>query len=78
MTREEFLLGLDEIVELPAGTLTGPERLEDLEHWDSGAMIGFIALADTHNGTRIPFRQIASCSTVEDLLKLAKADGSSN
>jgi acyl carrier protein len=77
MTREEFLLGLDEILELPAGTLTGPENLENLGQWDSAAMIGFVALADTHNGIRIHPRLIANCSTVEDLLKLAKADGGS-
>jgi len=40
-------------------------------------MIGFVALADTHNGIRIHPRLIANCSTVEDLLKLAKADGGS-
>jgi hypothetical protein len=78
MTREEFLSELDEVLELPAGTLSGPEKLEDLEQWNSTAMIGFIALADTNNGTRISPRQIVNCATVEDLLKLAKADGSSN
>ena len=78
MTREEFLLELDEILELPAGTLTGPENLDDLEQWNSTAMIGFIALADTNNGARISPRQLVNCSTVEDLLKLAKADGRSD
>ena len=52
MSREEFLLQLDEVLEMPAGSLSGPERLEDLEQWDSTAMIGFIALADDHNGIR--------------------------
>jgi hypothetical protein len=46
MSRKEFLLQLDEVLELPAGSLSGPEMLEDLEQWDSSAMIGFIALAD--------------------------------
>jgi len=78
MTREEFLLELDEILELPAGTLAGPENLEDLEQWNSMALIGFIALADTNNGTRISPRQIVNCATIEDLLKLAKADGVSD
>jgi acyl carrier protein len=78
MTREEFLAELDEILELPAGTVKGSEKLEDLEQWNSTAMIGFIALADTNNGTRISPRQIVNCTTVEDLLKLAKADGSSD
>ena len=78
MTREEFLAELEEILELPAGTVKGPEKLEDLEQWNSVAMIGFIALADTNNGTRISPRQIVNCATVEDLLKLAKVDGALN
>jgi hypothetical protein len=78
MTREEFLLELDEVLELPRGTLKGPEKLEELEQWNSTAMIGFLALADTNNGTRIAPRQIVNCSTIEDLLKLAKVNGSSD
>jgi acyl carrier protein len=78
MTREEFFAELEEILELPAGTVKGPEKLEDLEQWNSVAMIGFIALADTNNGTRISPRQIVNCATVEDLLKLAKVDGALN
>ena len=33
MTREEFLLEIDEILGLRAGTLRGDERLEELENW---------------------------------------------
>jgi len=78
MTREEFLLELDEVLELPRGTLKGPEKLEALEQWNSVAMMGFIALADTNNGVRISPREIVNCVAIEDLLKLAKADGRSN
>jgi acyl carrier protein len=78
MTREEFLLQLDEVLELPAGSLRGPEKLEDLEHWDSSAMIGFIALADDHNGKRLSPRQIVDCATVDDLLRLAQVPGGSS
>jgi hypothetical protein len=74
MTREAFLVELSETLELPGGALKGPEKLEDLEEWNSMAMIGFIALADSNNGTRISARQIVDCSTVEDLLKLARVD----
>ena len=41
MTREEFFAELEEILELPAGTVKGPEKLEDLEQWNSVAMIGW-------------------------------------
>ena len=74
MKRQEFLLELDEVLEMPAGTLKGPERLEGLEQWTSTAMIGFVALADMNNGIRISPRQLVDCSTIEDLLKVAQVD----
>ena len=74
MTREEFLAQLDELVELEPGTLKGPEKLEDLDQWTSMAMVGFIALADEYNGTKVGPKEIAKCLTVDDLLKLAKVE----
>jgi len=71
MTREEFLTQLDELLELPAGTLKGDEKLEDLEHWDSLAMVSFIALADEHCNIRLSPRQFVTCNTVNDLANLA-------
>lgn len=75
MSRAEFLKSLDETLELPAGTLQGPEKLEDLEMWDSMAMMSYIALADSNGGVKISPRQIVTCSTIDDLLKLAKVEG---
>jgi len=60
---------------LPAGSLRGSEKLAELEQWDSTAMIGFIALADDHNGLRLSPRKILDCATVEDLLLLAQVPG---
>jgi len=78
MSREEFLIHLDEVLDLPAGSLSGPEKLAELGQWDSTAMIGFIALADDHNGSRPSPRRIADCVTVEDLLRLAQVPGGSS
>lgn len=72
MTRTEFLLEMDDLLELPVGTLQGPEKLDDLEQWNSTALITFIALADTNNGTVVSHRQILGCSTVSDLLAVAR------
>ena len=72
MTRQEFLEKFEEMLELPPGTLKGPEELETLDQWTSMAMIEFIALADTNNGAKLSPRQLASCRTVSDLLDLAK------
>lgn len=74
MTRQEFLASVDSILELPEGTLTGAERLEDLEQWNSMAMISFVALADENSGVKLSLRQLTSCSTVADLLDVAKVE----
>jgi len=78
MNRDEFLLQMDEILNLPAGTLRGHETLEELTNWDSTSLITFIALAETNNGVCISPEQIVTCSTVADLLHLAQAESSSS
>ncbi len=78
MTRNEFLLQMDEILDLPAGTLRGDEKLEELPNWDSTSLITFIALAETNNGVRITPGQIVTCTTVADLLRLARAESISS
>jgi acyl carrier protein len=71
MQNAEFLALLDELLELPAGTLKGPEALESFEAWDSLAVLSFIALVDEHYGVTVAPKQIAACKTVDDLLGLA-------
>ena len=71
MKREDFLRMLDELLELPSGTLTGPERLADLEGWTSLAVLGFLALADERCGVTVAARQVLNCQTVNGLLSLA-------
>jgi len=72
MNHQDFLAAMDTVLELPAGTLTGPEKLEDLENWNSLAMVEYIALAD-NNGAKLSPRQIRDCDTVNDLARLAQA-----
>jgi acyl carrier protein len=76
MSRTDFLRNLGEVLETPADTsLSGSERLADLEGWNSLAMVGFIALADEHFGRTLSPRQFASCETVEDLCRLVGIGG---
>ena len=70
MTRIDFLRSLDEILELPPGTLTGTESLSDYPLWDSTAMVSFVALVHEHNGTKLAAKSLAACDGVADLLKL--------
>jgi len=78
MNRDKFLSQMDEILGLPIGTIRGHEKLEELENWDSTALVSFIALADAASGVDISLDQIVSCSTVADLVRLAHVGGSSS
>ncbi len=71
MDRKDFLLALDEALELDPGTLTGEETLESLESWDSLAVISFIALVDESMGVVVEGEKLAQAKTVADLLALA-------
>lgn len=75
MTRVEFLLEMDEILGLRAGTIRGSEKLDELENWDSTALISFIAMANANSGVNISPHQIVNCFTVGDLLRLAQVEG---
>jgi acyl carrier protein len=66
---------MDNILDLPAGTLQGHEKLEDLENWDSTALITLIVLAEGNNGVRISPAQVVNCFTVGDILQLGNVDG---
>jgi len=74
MKRDEFLMQMDEILGLASGTIQGHEKLEELDNWDSTALVSFIALADTASGVDIPLEQIVNCSTVADLVRLAQVE----
>jgi hypothetical protein len=76
MTREQFLLGMDEFLGLPAGTLRGDEKLRELKNWDSTALISLIVLAETSNNVQNTPDQVVDCTMVADLLRLAQVEGS--
>ncbi len=75
MTREEFLLEMDGMLGLRPGTLRGTEKLEELESWDSTALVGMIVLAESANDTEISLDEVVGCSTVGDLLRIAGVEG---
>jgi acyl carrier protein len=71
MRPAEFYLALDELLELPLGTIAGNESLEELETWDSLAVISFIALVDEQFGNLIESDKLAEAKTTGDLYRLA-------
>jgi len=68
---DAFLLEIDEILGLHPGTLQGNEKLDELQNWDSTAMIGIIVLAESASDRHVSPDQVVNCSTVADLLRLA-------
>ncbi|MBZ2187408.1 MAG: hypothetical protein K7J46_22120 [Bryobacter sp.] len=60
-----------ELLELDSSALRLEDKLEDLENWNSMAMIGYLALADSASGKKLSPRQIRECETIADLAQLA-------
>jgi acyl carrier protein len=71
MQEKQFLILLDELLELPSGSLDIDRRLDSLQSWDSLTIIGFIALLDEHYQKMVPSSKIRSAQTVRDLFALA-------
>ena len=71
MQPSDFYRLLDEVLELDAGTLRGDEKLEDVENWDSLAVISYIALVDEQFGIVIDSELLMEAKTVSDLYNLA-------
>jgi acyl carrier protein len=78
MTRDEFLREIEEILGLHPGTLKGEEKLEDLENWDSTALLSLIVEVESLSDAEITLEQVATCSTVADLLRLVPLEDPSN
>lgn len=74
MTRDKFLMTVDEILGLRPGTLKGNEKLDELESWDSTALISLMVLADSGDGVQFTPEDVGRCSTVADLVQLAHLD----
>jgi len=71
MTKKEFIVALEEMLELDPGTLKGDELLSDIDGWDSMAAIGFIALVDSLSEITVDPGALAVCKSVSDLENLA-------
>ncbi|HYP06189.1 MAG TPA: phosphopantetheine-binding protein [Bryobacteraceae bacterium] len=73
MNIADFLRNFEELLELAPETLTGTETLDELETWDSLAIIGFLAMADDRYGARLTGGRISACESVQDLFELVQS-----
>ena len=70
MERKEFVAKMEELLEQPSGSMTGDEKLEDLEGWDSLTLIRFMSMADESCSRKPTPREVGQCETVNDLYRL--------
>ncbi|MGO9022308.1 MAG: phosphopantetheine-binding protein [Syntrophobacteraceae bacterium] len=70
MTKRDFLLKFEELLEAEPLSLTGGEHLRQIKSWDSMTVLGFIALVDEYFEITVPPSAIAKCQRVDDLIIL--------
>jgi acyl carrier protein len=70
MNKHEFLLLVDDIVEAEQGTIAETDVLQELEGWDSMAVMGLIAAVDEKFGVTLAPEKIAASRTVADIVTL--------
>ncbi len=70
MTRPDLLRSLEDTLGLKPYSLTGDERLRDVDGWDSMSTLLVIAMVDKKFGRALPGSRVAQCQTVDELLGL--------
>lgn len=67
---QNIISQLEEMLEYPAGTLTGQERLSDIPEWDSIIVLGVIALSESVGGKELSPEDFTTVQTINDIVNL--------
>jgi len=70
MTKQDFLMHFEDLVEAQPLSLTGKEHLNQIDNWDSLTLLGFIALVDEQFAITLPPDAIGTCQQLDDLITL--------
>lgn len=73
MDKQKFLTKIEEICELPAGSLSGSEALQGSRFLDSLAMLGLIAMLDKEWKVSLPVSEIVKLGTLDNLYEVVAA-----
>jgi hypothetical protein len=73
MDHDAFLRQMEEMLEMEPQSLSGAAVLAELDAWDSLAMLGVIALADSSFQKVLDTPTIRQAVTVDDLYRLVSA-----
>ncbi len=60
------------IEELEPGSVTAETRFQDMEQWDSLAVLTTIAMADAEFEVELTANEILACTTIQDLAELVQ------
>ena len=69
--REKIIALMEEIFQVPAGTVTEVTKAEDLEEWDSLAHVMLIDALDSELGISIPLDEAVEISSVAEIFEKA-------
>lgn len=69
--KEKIFALIEEVLGVPAGTITEKSRAEDIEAWDSLAQVMIIGELEEKFGVSIPLDEAAEIESVAELLEKA-------
>ncbi len=70
MTIKEKLEQLEDLLDMEKDTLRAEDELEQLDEWDSMAIIALIAMFDDSYGKILKPKEVRSFKTIKDILDL--------
>ncbi len=62
---------IEELLQVPEGTITADTLIEDVEEWDSLAHVMIIGELDERFGISLPLDEAVEITSVSELLELA-------
>jgi acyl carrier protein len=68
MTNQEKITLLEEMLDVGEGMLKESTLLDDIDDWDSMAVLSLIVLMDEHFNKQISASQIKQFATIKDIL----------
>lgn len=69
--QEKILKLIEEILQVPAGTITIDTKIEDVEEWDSLAHVMIIGALEEQLGISIPLDEAVEIASVAELVNRA-------
>lgn len=69
--KEKILELMDQVLQVPAGTVTETTKMEDLEQWDSLAHVMLIGELEDKLNISIPLEEAVEITSVQELLQKA-------